>query len=349
MDRGRRGETKTKILRLLARGPKGWAYLKGKLGISDSALSRHLNDLIKSDLVRKDKNTKSYVLSGKGGAYLMQVDQKLIINKLGSKAYYFNRIQPDLDAWSLISNPFFGSNVEDLPIPLPYDASMVISEEVSHVLEESMDFLRWHERLSDREAELKTVEGFVFDLARRFIWEFIWNKIFGIMNWEINFKEGRTTKEPPRMTIDEVLNFQVGLMIQFDGNQHLSNLKTRTKAKYILAGCLLMHFIENYGWFGEYDQHSILKKLVEGNIIEDPEVIELHRIIHEEHFVRPYSERNKRKKSKTSPQQIRQAKNKLLEIAISYFKKGGLLKDVKETASELAEEIFKERYEVQNK
>lgn len=345
MDRGRRGETKTKILRLLARGPKGWAYLKGKLGISDSALSRHLNDLIKSDLVRKDKNTKSYVLSGRGGAYLMQVDQKLIINKLGSKAYYFNRIQPDLDAWSLISSPLFGSNVEDLPIPLPYDASMVISEEVSYLLNESIDFLRWHEHLSNREAELKAVEGFVFDLARRFIWEFIWNRILGIMNWEINFREGRTMKEPPRMTIDEVLDFQVGLMIQFNGNRHLSNLKTRRKAKYILAGCLLMHFIEKYYWFSGYDQHDILKKLVEGNIIEDPEVIELHRIIHEEHLIKRSSECNKERQSTISPQQVKKAKKRLLQIAITYFKKGGLLKDAKESASELAEEIFKEYYE----
>lgn len=216
MIRGRKGETKLKILKLLASGPKSWNFLKKRLKVKDSTLYRHLADLMNAEFVSKDEDTKNYILTDKGGAYLMHMGyEQLAINHPDAKAYYFSKIKPKLDVYNLIATHGILMD-EDLPIPLPYEASLIVSKEISFVIEDMMYFLRWHENLSDREAELQMIEGMIYDVVRPFLWDFIWNNILGLMNWHINFKECRTDRKPPLMTIDEILNFHISLMINFN-------------------------------------------------------------------------------------------------------------------------------------
>jgi hypothetical protein len=329
-------QTKGSMYRALARRPLGFSQWLAASGLDRWTFNHYRAHALKSEEVRKEsKHRGKYHFTEKGQAEIARIED---INRLGKQRRYYrgsltslNELSPPSELWNLEAQV----RLLELPLPGSVDVGMYGSEELYPLFEWAENHLQAIDGVGSKKVRGEFLKG-SRHIVEPFLWTHIWERLSFLLRWHGEYELKFTKENPPPLTIENILGFDLSLRIDYEGKELLRQAKPEELYKIgrRLVGSVLLKLAYSEEGESEYSTADVIPLLVKSRLLDEKDAQALIRVVPKE--VRKRGEDQGISFISSSRGKFRWEDRTaiVLPIALRYLSEGGVLQVPKDSTPE---------------
>jgi len=256
--------------------------VKNRVGkpVSDRGLSLALRRLQELKLIQRQPSRK-YSITVTGRECLQRSE---LIRSIESKPIYYSKdLVLKINGGAIYNDPRIHLNMrENFPIPIPVQISFFGD---GKIIEAMLEFAEAHhvnhDRADIREFPRLVLEENVWPL-KPYLIDIIFYKCARIAELYGEYKF-RGIEDRPQLTVSNILNFDWGLTIRFEGKQMMDKIAKDPKLYQEVKERLVSLILLNLPFYYIHGCDFIIPAMVEGKLLDEKEGKELQQLYEEIH------------------------------------------------------------------